>query len=178
MLFRGEEHAFLLHTTLLGLGKHHTLLPADELNRIAVQKLNSLAGRYLNTFQIKRCPCHCVQLILFGLATNYVIYSSIQIDTPRRQWTFLMLRSGHFAGAVFNGKDVVIHKGFHRYTARKKQGGDQLAADARGGNHKSAGANLRRANAKALIADIEGVVKEWSGHIRESHFIFLSASSR
>jgi hypothetical protein len=55
---------------------------------------------------------------------------------------------------------VLCHKGFHRYTARKKQGGDQLAADARGKAHKSAGANMRRANAQRLVEDIKDTIKE------------------
>ena len=40
---------------------------------------------------------------------------------------------GHFAGAVFRGtKDGVetaVHKTFHAYTVRAKQGGGQSAAD-------------------------------------------------
>ena len=40
-----------------------------------------------------------------------------------------MLGGGHFAGAVFRGKEVLVHKTFHAYTVRAKQGGSQGSAD-------------------------------------------------
>lgn len=57
-----------------------------------------------------------------------------------------MLGGGHFAGAVFRGREAVLHKTFHCYTVRAKQGGSQSGADNKaGGKHpKSAGASLRR----------------------------------
>ena len=64
------------------------------------------------------------------------------------KWAILMLGGGHFAGAVFDGSKATVHKTFHCYTVRAKQGGSQSMADNRSGtNHpKSAGASLRRYN--------------------------------
>lgn len=46
------------------------------------------------------------------------------------------------------GKEVVIHKTFHNYTVRAKQGGSQGAKDNQSGtaHPKSSGASLRRYN--------------------------------
>ena len=79
-------------------------------------------------------------------------------NAPRRlTWAVLMLGGGHFAGAVFRGKDALVHKTFHAYTVRAKQGGSQNSADNKsGGSHpKSAGASLRRYNEMALMQHIQ-----------------------
>jgi hypothetical protein len=64
------------------------------------------------------------------------------------KWAVLMLGGGHFAGAVFVSGAAVVHKTFHCYTVRAKQGGSQSSADNRSGTShpKSAGASLRRYN--------------------------------
>ena len=48
---------------------------------------------------------------------------------------------------------MLVHKTFHSYTVRARQGGTQSSRDGRsGGSHpKSAGASLRRYNEAALI---------------------------
>ncbi|KAK3568979.1 hypothetical protein QTP86_021377 [Hemibagrus guttatus] len=68
-------------------------------------------------------------------------------------WVILMTGGGHFAGAVYKGKEVVQHKTFHRYTVRAKRGSGQSVRDAQNRAHapKSAGASLRRYNEAALI---------------------------
>ena len=35
-------------------------------------------------------------------------------------WIILMTAGGHFAAAVFKGKEILTHKTFHRYTVRAK----------------------------------------------------------
>ncbi|TRY99647.1 hypothetical protein DNTS_000108 [Danionella cerebrum] len=67
-------------------------------------------------------------------------------------WVILMTGGGHFAGAVFKGKELVQHKTFHRYTVRAKRGSAQGLRDSQNRNHmpKSAGATLRRYNEAAL----------------------------
>lgn len=62
-----------------------------------------------------------------------------------------MLGGGHFAGAVFNGDEPILHKTFHCYTVRAGQGGSQSAKDNSGSHPKSAGASLRRYNESALV---------------------------
>ena len=60
--------------------------------------------------------------------------SSVEHPIPvgvELRWGVLMLGGGHFAGAVFHGDKPVIHKTFHCYTVRAKQGGGQSSADNR-----------------------------------------------
>ena len=46
---------------------------------------------------------------------------------PRRMyWTIILMGGGHFAAAVYKGEEIVIHKTFHSYTVRSKQGGSQV----------------------------------------------------
>lgn len=44
------------------------------------------------------------------------------------------------------GKEAIVHKTFHSYTVRAKQGGSQNMQDRSKGGCKSAGASLRRYN--------------------------------
>ena len=63
--------------------------------------------------------------------------SSVEHSIPagvELRWGVLMLGGGHFAGAVFLGDKPVIHKTFHCYTVRAKQGGGQSSADNRSGH--------------------------------------------
>ena len=76
--------------------------------------------------------------------------------SERLQWAVFMLGGGHFAGAVFRGAEAVLHKTFHCYTVRAKQGGSQGASDSTRGHAKSAGASLRRYNEQALVQHVQG----------------------
>ena len=85
---------------------------------------------------------------------------------PRRlTWALLMLGGGHFAGAVFRGGQALVHKTFHAYTVRAKQGGSQGAADNKSGSShpKSAGASLRRYNEMSLMQHIQASIQTVSG---------------
>jgi hypothetical protein len=113
----------------------------------------------------------------------------------------LLLQSGFFAAAVFRlvprkgllgGSEAeaglavepqaVLHKRFHRYTTRRKQGGSQSAHDAsRGGPAKSAGAQLRRAGEVHLQEDINGLLGDetaWAPALRGCRRIFFAAPRR
>uniref|UniRef100_A0A8C5QS22 Ankyrin repeat and zinc finger peptidyl tRNA hydrolase 1 n=1 Tax=Leptobrachium leishanense TaxID=445787 RepID=A0A8C5QS22_9ANUR len=87
----------------------------------------------------------------------------------------LMAGGGHFAGAVYRGKEVLQHKTFHRYTVRAKRGTSQALHDAQNRSHmaKSAGAALRRYNQAALITDIAQLLQSWTEHVKEAWGIFL-----
>jgi hypothetical protein len=95
-------------------------------------------------------------------------------------WAILMLGGGHFAAAVFNGDKVVVHKTFHCYTVRRKQGGGQSGADNKSGtNHpKSAGASLRRYNEASLSQHVKDIIKTWNDdYLSKCHLIFYRAAS-
>lgn len=96
------------------------------------------------------------------------------------KWAVFMLGGGHFAGAVFKGAQVVVHKTFHCYTVRAKQGGSQSQADNKsGGSHpKSAGASLRRYNEAALVQHVQEIVGSvWQEELKSCHLIFFRAPS-
>ncbi|XP_072473957.1 tRNA endonuclease ANKZF1 isoform X2 [Notamacropus eugenii] len=89
----------------------------------------------------------------------------------------LMAAAGHFAGAVFRGREVVTHKTFHRYTVRARQGTAQGLQDARVGGSRSAGANLRRYNEAALYKEVRELLAGpgWAGPLGEAGTILLRA---
>ncbi|XP_041593249.1 ankyrin repeat and zinc finger domain-containing protein 1 isoform X2 [Vulpes lagopus] len=88
-----------------------------------------------------------------------------------------MAAAGHFAGAIFQGRDVVTHKTFHRYTVRAKRGTAQGIRDARGGASRSAGANLRRYNEATLYKDVRDLLAGpgWAKALEEAGTILLRA---
>ncbi|CAL1537452.1 unnamed protein product [Lymnaea stagnalis] len=99
--------------------------------------------------------------------------SAISQLPEKSKWIILMVSSGHFAGAVFHGKEVVEHKTFHRYTVRAKRGTAQSSKDSQGGAPKSAGATLRRYNEAALTQEVQDLLSSWGGHIKSCDFVFL-----
>ncbi|KAF9526134.1 hypothetical protein CPB83DRAFT_858397 [Crepidotus variabilis] len=122
--------------------------------------------------------------------------------TTGRKWAMFMVAGGHFAGAVVrvspavedeedevqSGRkkkqkkpkpdaEVFLHKTFHRYTTRRKQGGSQSANDNAKGPAKSAGALLRRYGEQALRDDIRGLLLEWAEEIADCDRIWVRAST-
>jgi hypothetical protein len=92
-------------------------------------------------------------------------------------WTLLLLASGHFAGMVIDctTKTPIVHKAFHRYTTRRKQGGAQSSNDKSKGKANSAGAGIRRYNEQALREEIQELLTTWSSYIQQSNRIFIRA---
>ncbi|XP_037705658.1 ankyrin repeat and zinc finger domain-containing protein 1 isoform X2 [Choloepus didactylus] len=89
----------------------------------------------------------------------------------------LMAAAGHFAGAIFQGREVVTHKTFHRYTVRAKRGTAQGLQDARGGASRSAGANLRRYSEATLHKEVRDLLAGpgWANALEEAGTILLRA---
>lgn len=92
-------------------------------------------------------------------------------------WVILMTGGGHFAGAVFRGPEVLVHKTFHRYTVRARRGTAQGLRDAQGQASlpRSAGASLRRYNEAALLKDVQDLLASWVQHLQGAQRIFLRA---
>ncbi|XP_078083890.1 tRNA endonuclease ANKZF1 [Mustelus asterias] len=107
------------------------------------------------------------------------LLSSLLSLNPQTIWVILMTGGGHFAGAVFQGNEAVLHKTFHRYTVRAKRGVAQGARDAQNQSRtpKSAGASLRRYNEAALVKDVEELLASWSESLRVASAIFVRAPS-
>ncbi|KAL6484133.1 hypothetical protein MHYP_G00061780 [Metynnis hypsauchen] len=107
--------------------------------------------------------------------TEVSLVDSLLKISDRTVWVILMTGGGHFAGAVFRGKEILQHKTFHRYTVRAKRGTAQGLRDAQNRSHapKSAGAALRRYNEAALLKDIQDLLKSWAEYLKEARSIFL-----
>ncbi|KAI0255834.1 hypothetical protein BJV78DRAFT_1173686 [Lactifluus subvellereus] len=118
-----------------------------------------------------------------------------------RKWAMFMTAGGHFAGVIArvsksdveeeNTKtakqkrlkrprldtEVLLHKTFHRYTTRRKQGGSQSVNDNAKGPAKSAGAQLRRYGEQALRDDIRDLLSDWADEIHQCERIWIRASA-
>ena len=92
----------------------------------------------------------------------------------RPVWCVLILRSGKFAGAIFEGDAVLEHKVLRRYTRRAKAGGAQSSHDKKAGKARSAGAMMRRAGEEALKADVSALLQAWRGHLDAASVILVS----
>ncbi|KAL7865162.1 hypothetical protein SRHO_G00104090 [Serrasalmus rhombeus] len=123
-------------------------------------------GQYVTLY---RCTLPC------RTDTEVSLVDSLLKISDRTVWVILMTGGGHFAGAVFRGKEVLQHKTFHRYTVRAKRGTAQGLRDAQNRSHapKSAGAALRRYNEAALLKDIQDLLKSWAEYLKEASSIFL-----
>ena len=87
----------------------------------------------------------------------------------------LILRSGRFAGTIFEGRTPVLHKTFRRYTIRAKSGGGQSSHDNKGSKAVSAGAMLRRYGEQALKEDVRDLLRTWQAHLESCSVIIISA---
>ncbi|XP_023578765.1 ankyrin repeat and zinc finger domain-containing protein 1 isoform X2 [Octodon degus] len=105
-----------------------------------------------------------------------LLLQSLQNGGPR-YCVVLMAAAGHFAGAIFQGREVVTHKTFHRYTVRAKRGTAQGLRDAQGRPSRSAGANLRRYNEATLYKDVRDLLTGpgWAEALEDARTILLRA---
>lgn len=86
----------------------------------------------------------------------------------------ILFSAGHFAACVFEGENPCVHKTFHRYVLRAKQGTVQSARDNKGNAPKSGGAALRRHNEAALATDVQNLLNSWKkDYIDSCTHIFL-----
>ncbi|XP_029386413.1 ankyrin repeat and zinc finger domain-containing protein 1 isoform X2 [Echeneis naucrates] len=128
------------------------------------------AGQYLS---VHRC-------ILQGKSDDEQdLRPSLMSLSKKTVWVILMTGGGHFAGAVFQGKEALQHKTFHRYTVRAKRGTAQGLRDSQNRGHapKSAGAALRRHNEAALVKDIQDLLVTWAEYLKEASTIFIRSPS-
>ncbi|CAL7951192.1 unnamed protein product [Xylocopa violacea] len=124
-----------------------------------------------NIFSIYRCLLHNKKEI--PEVDNEMIAQAL--DSGRKTtWTVIMIGGGHFAAAVFQDGEPIVHKTFHSYTVRAKQGFAQSSRTTT--NHaKSAGASLRRYNEASLLQHVQDILESWSSHINSSSLILYRA---
>ncbi|XP_028292405.1 ankyrin repeat and zinc finger domain-containing protein 1 isoform X2 [Gouania willdenowi] len=157
-------------------GSSNPLPDTDDETLVGNQRVSSkvifqnTSGEYLS---VHRC-------VLLGKSEDEQdAGSSLKAINKKTVWIILMTGGGHFAGAVFEGKQVLQHKTFHRYTVRAKRGTAQGLRDSQNKSHapKSAGAALRRYNEAALVKDIQDLLLTWAEHLKEASAIFIRAPS-
>ncbi|XP_012226347.1 tRNA endonuclease ANKZF1 isoform X2 [Linepithema humile] len=150
----------------------------DEMSK--ERKLQAVASRHTkvffenddgNIFSIYRCLLHHKKDI--PEKDSEMIVQALD-SGKKSKWTVIMVGGGHFAAAVFQNGEAVVHKTFHSYTVRAKQGFAQSSRP--NGNHaKSAGASLRRYNEASLIQHVQELLESWSTHINNSSVILYRA---
>lgn len=131
------------------------LLTLDE-GRAESEKPNRPSGFYPHQFLFRNAQGQFLYAYRCVLGPHQIppentelLLQNLQNGGPRH-YVVLMAAAGHFAGAIFQGREVVAHKTFHRYTVRAKRGTAQGLQDAQGRASRSAGANLRRYNEAML----------------------------
>jgi len=85
----------------------------------------------------------------------------------------ISLRSGRFAGAVFQKDCCVGHKTIQKYTVRRGQGKAQSSQDGQR-KARSMGAQLRRNGEVELQAELRDVLRCWKTHLQDSCLILVS----
>ncbi|GBP47299.1 Ankyrin repeat and zinc finger domain-containing protein 1 [Eumeta japonica] len=88
----------------------------------------------------------------------------------------LMVSGGHFAGAVYSGGAIAVHKTLHSYLVRRGQGQAQSTRDQHGNMPKSAGASLRRYNQAQFIQHVQDILTSWTEDLTGCTLILYRAS--
>nr|XP_019832697.1 PREDICTED: ankyrin repeat and zinc finger domain-containing protein 1 isoform X2 [Bos indicus] len=135
-------------------------------------------GQFLYAYRCVLGPRHASAstYCVVPLEESELLLQNLQSGGPR-DCVVLMAAAGHFAGAIFQGREVLTHKTFHRYTVRAKRGTAQGLRDARGAAAHSAGASLRRYNEAALYKDVRDLLAgpAWAKALEEAGTILLRA---
>ncbi|KAG7204038.1 hypothetical protein KM043_001897 [Ampulex compressa] len=152
----------------------------DSSKERRVQALLAIASRHSkvffenddgNIFSIYRCLLHSKKEI--PAVDNEMIAQALD-SGKKTMWTVIMVGGGHFAAAVFQDGEPIVHKTFHSYTVRAKQGFTQSSRTTN--NHaKSAGTNLRRYNIASLTQHVQDILESWSVLIGNSSLILYRA---
>lgn len=125
------------------------------------------------------------------LSTNPSTGTPLTSTASGPHFFLCMIGGGHFAGMIVSlapkmhkkagGVEerqavVIVHKTFHRYTTRRKQGGSQSSNDSAKGAAHSAGASIRRYNEAALETDIRALLAGWRSLIEKSELVYVRAT--
>jgi hypothetical protein len=126
-----------------------------------------------------------------SLPSSFTVWDHLGSDLNNLQRKPLIavfiLRSGRFAGAIFNNNStsssssgssncLLVHKVVRRYTVRAKAGGGQSSHDNKGGKARSVGAMLRRYGEKALQEDIDNILGSWKDYLVDCSLILIAST--
>lgn len=88
-------------------------------------------------------------------------------DVSNWMWAIFICHGGKFAGAIYKGKNIILHKTLRRYVVRGKQGKRQINhLSTSGVKSGSAGGYKRSANEQKLLNEIRGVLSEWQIYLQ------------
>jgi hypothetical protein len=109
------------------------------------------------------------------------VVDSAETFLQAKFFSVLLLRSGRFAGAVWdNHGNVLAHNCFKRYTVRRKNGGSQSRNDkSKGSPAHSAGAQIRRAQEQKLDEEVEDLIAvRWKHFFQDPQCVVFSHASK
>jgi hypothetical protein len=130
------------------------------------------------------------KLILDGIPYHRVGETSLAIPSVIPDITMLVnakfvavliLRSGRFAGAIWDSSNcVIVHTCIKRYTVRRKNGGIQSRNDnAKGSPANSIGAQIRRSQEQKLDEDVHDIVcMKWKQYLEKDDCIVFAYASK
>lgn len=145
----------------------------DRLNHLLVRRARILfENSQGNILSLHQCLLHGKK---DQTVTDEQLIASAKSLTSSPIWMVIMLGGGHFAAGIFKGTEPVLHKTFHSYTVRAKQGSSQSTRDNKGNHPKSAGASLRRYNEQTLTQHIQEILSAWVTEIASCQLIFYRA---
>ncbi|XP_008187953.2 ankyrin repeat and zinc finger domain-containing protein 1 isoform X2 [Acyrthosiphon pisum] len=124
-----------------------------------------------NAFSVYRCLLTNKK----DIPSEEIVVDSLKSFSSKPVWFIVMLGGGRFSAAIFKGEEAIVHKTFHSYTVRAKQGGSQSTQDRSKGGCKSAGASLRRYNEASQLKHIQEILSSWLHHIKLCDLIFYRA---
>ncbi|KAL4112462.1 hypothetical protein QTP88_016247 [Uroleucon formosanum] len=124
-----------------------------------------------NAFSVYRCLLTNKK----DIPSEEIVVDSLKSFSSKPMWFIVMLGGGRFSAAIFKGEEAIVHKTFHSYTVRAKQGGSQSTQDRSKGGCKSAGASLRRYNEASQLKHIQGILSSWLNQIKLCDLIFYRA---
>lgn len=152
--------------------------PPSDLFAAATRHCKAFfTNHYGQVFCIYRCILHHKkeELSTDGDGSAWVERVEQLLIPGYQRWAVLMVSGGRFAGAVFSGGTIVLHKTFHSYVTRRGQGQAQATRDAHHGHARSAGASLRRYNQAQFLEHIQDIISQWTEDFKGCSLILYRA---
>ena len=106
-----------------------------------------------------------------------VVYGPLEFlrSISTSTWVIVLCHGGYFAGAVYTNTKPILHKSFHRYVVRKKQGGKQSNHEKGGGSTNSAGGMIRKSQEIKWKVAVRDILCEWREAIDRAWVILYAA---
>ena len=134
-----------------------------------------------NIIELPTCLLSKVQIQSDSITEQCRAYYDLALSIQSKPVVILFIRSGRFAGAVFQTNQNNIHSSsctHHRtsvrYTVRKGQGKAQSSQDAQGRKALSIGSQLRRQGEIQLREDVNSTIIEWKEQFQNAAMILIS----